>query len=77
MKTKLFDEFHGNGFTADEFGGDLGKNEIQIDHFRGVDRDREIARLALKQRYYDKEQFKSSHSSLLWLAKHFQRLSRG
>ena len=60
VKTKLFDEFHGNGFTADEFGGDLGKNEIHIDHFRGVDRDREIARLALKQRYFDKEHFKTS-----------------
>ena len=57
VKTKLFDEFHGNGFTADEFGGNVGENEIHIDDFRGVDRDREIARLALKQRYYDKEHF--------------------
>ena len=58
VKTKIFDEFHGNGFTADEFGPDVGKNEIPIDYFRGVDRDREVARLALKQRYFDKESFK-------------------
>ena len=57
VKTKIFDEFHGNGFTADEFGPDVGKNEIPIDYFRGVDRDREVARLALKQRYFDKESF--------------------